>query len=288
MKNVSKQVVRRLRRKLTKSSRAAKVVPFCEQDPTNDEFTELGQKKPKNRILLITQPKAGTYLVAEIVKVAGFHNTNLHLGAHRLQAYDSSFFRTGLFNPRMFDVSIGIDESRKLIRCGELAVSHLTYSDNLAQKLAKFKIIHVKRELRNAFRSWARMLLHSGRSGQEISQLIGNDGIAGFMNVRGRNGIKQALSINNWSSAENVLSLKMEEVLSDPEGAIREVIEHVESDTTESVSRIWERVRTADTLTKSEKYPDLKWTSIEEEVFREIGGPQANRILGYSEQGVDT
>lgn len=283
MKIAKDRLIHKLWRSLIGHAPSIDEKPFCEQQPQSASKHSRGGEDVKNRVLIITQPKAGTYMIAEILRQAGLHHTYLHLGAHRLQAYDSFFLRDGLFNPRKFDVACGIEESRKLVRCGELAVSHLPFSTDLAEKLSGFKIIHIKRELRSAFISWCRMLLYSEKFGPQVSDLIRTENIAGFMRSRGKNRIRNALFINAWSRSENVLSLKMECVISDPGKSIDAMLKHVDCKPSMSATEIWERTGREETLTNSAKHPELKWTAGDEEVFREIGGPDANRRMGYEE-----
>ncbi len=223
-------------------------------------------------------------MVAEIARAAGFHNTYLHLGRRRLQAYDGSYLKEGLLHPRKFDVACRIEESRKLVRRGELAMSHVEYTDELARNFAQFKILSVSRELRTTFVSWARFLLHSERYGPELPTAIRKDGIAGFMRIDGAKKIRNALNIHRWSEAENVLALKMEQIISDPGAMIQAMLVHLDCTPALSPLEIWAQASGADTLTKSLNYPKLEWTEKDELVFRELGGPDANRKLGYEEQ----
>lgn len=263
---------------------APKIKPFCEQDLGQVRARNKKQGGAKSRVLIVTQPKAGTYLVAEIVRLAGFHHSYLHLGMRRLQAYDRNYLREGLSNPRMFDVACGIEESRKLVRFGELAVSHLEYSADLARQLSKFRIIHVKREMRSSFISWSRMLLHSNKFGSNMSDAIRQRGVSAFMDARGLAMIRNAVSINEWSNEENVLSLKMEEMMSDPVGAVDSIIQHVHGDRPSEASGLWAQATSAETLTSSASFPKVSWTAQDESTFRDIGGREANKRLGYDEE----
>lgn len=278
-------VFSKIKQSLARPATSSQVIPFCEEDTTSSRRQDQGDGRAQSRVLVITQPKAGTYMIAEVLRQVGFHHTFLHLGAERLQAYDPDELEEGLFNPRKFDVVCGIEESRKLIRVGELAVSHLAYATTLEQKLRGFKIVHVKRELRSALRSLARMLWHSGRGRPEVTQAIRHNGIAGFIRFRGRHTIDKALSINEWSDCTNVLSLKMENILADPCLSIDAILKHVDHRPQIPALEIWQRVNEAETLTKSPKYPNLEWTERAEKVFIDIGGVEANQVLGYEERG---
>lgn len=285
MRTATDKVIRIIRRNIFGHSAAINEMPFCEVRPKIRDPHDRGGEDVKSRVLVISQPKAGTYMIAEILRQAGFHNTHLHLAPHRLQAYDRFYLEEGISSRQKFDVECGIDESRKLIRLGELAVSHLPFSNDLAEKLSGFQIIHVKRELRSAFVSWSRMLLYTERNGKKVSDIIRTENIAGFMRIRGKKAIRHALSINAWSCCSNVLSLKKERISSNPTKSIDTMMHHVDCKSSLSATEIWELSTGKETLTNSIKYPDLEWTDRDEEVFRDIGGPDANRQLGYEEEG---
>jgi len=254
---------------------------FCDKCPEDIERTD--DEQILDRVLIISQPKAGTYLLAEILQNCEFENTNLHLGLDRLQAYEPKARDAGLQDPRQFDVFCPIEESRNLIRFGQVAVSHFQYSKELAASLSAFKIIHSKRELRSAFRSLARMYLHSDKRGRKFKAAIEQDGISGLMRLRGEEVISEALKINRWAGACNVLSLKMENVLSEPEVVISDLLSHLGIKSSRSAADIWRHSRAAETLTKSSSYPDLIWTGADEKVFSSLGGIEANERLGYVE-----
>ena len=273
-----RRVVAKIGRSLAQTPARKEVTPFCEEVPNLSGRRHRG--KPC-RVLVITQPKAGTYMAAEIFRQAGFHHTFLHLGARGLQAYDGRYLEESLLHPRRFDVACGIEESRKLVRLGEVAVSHIPHTSTLQEQLRGFKIVHIKRELRSMLRSWARMLLHTGKSGQGITELIRTAGIAGYVRHHGEKRIKNALAINEWSKCPNVFSIKMEQVLAEPRESIIAMLNHVDYNPGTEVLEIWERVKRAETLTKSSEFPGLRWTEKEETEFREIGGPEANKKLGY-------
>jgi len=257
----------------------------CEQrfcDVPLSRLPETSCQQSLNRVLVITQPKAGTYLVAQILKESGFEHTHLHLGRDRLQAYDPHFLHTSMQNPSLFNVFCPIQESRNLIRFGQVAVSHICYEPHLAEAFSNFRIIHVKRELSSSIRSLARMYLHSDAKGRKFKDAISKDGVSGLLRLRGRRTISEALEINKWSEQENVISLKIEDIKSSPEQAIDAILNHVHHQPERSAQTIWNQAVSAGTLTKAAHFPELDWTEEDEAAFMEIGGHEANRALGYA------
>ena len=131
--------------------------------------------------------------------------------------------------------------------------------------------------------SLSRMLLHSERSRQTIVEAVKREHASGFMKLRGKHVIDTAVSINNWSAYRNVLSWKMESMFEHPEEFIGALLEHVDTVPSVSANEIWMGALGSNTLTKSDQYPDLDWTDSDEQVFHQLGGPQANEQLGYEE-----
>ena len=51
------------------------------------------------------------------------------------------------------------------------------------------------------------------------------------------------------------------------------------------LDKLYEHSLAKSTITKSDKFINLTWTDKEEKLFREIGGIEANEILGYDPDG---
>lgn len=110
---------------------------------------------------------------------------------------------------------------------------------------------------------------------------IREENIAGFMKLHGSNTIKNALRISGWSLEDNVLSMKMEQILAEPVESVEAILAHVRFTSQRPAAEIWAAAKSADTLTKSRTYPGLEWVDEDEKVFRALGGVQANQRLGY-------
>lgn len=279
LKSISKNLIQRLGYEFNRVRPLPDVQKFCDFRP--DELYADRGRHPTNRVLVITQPKAGTYLMAEILKQAGLEHTYLHLGQHRLQAYEPRCLERGIEEPFLFDVRCPISESRNLIRFGQVGVSHIPFESHVSAMLSGFKIIHVKRELRSSLISRARMYLHSKSRGMRYKSAIETHGASGLIKLGGKNVISEALAINDWATQENVLSIKMEDMFARPERTIEAVIAHIKVPLEESALSVWQRATAAATLTKAEQFPTMDWTEDDEFLFRKIGGNKANRALGY-------
>lgn len=232
------------------------------------------------RVIVNTTPKAGTYLFASIVEELGFHHSHLHLGDEKLQAYDRNLLDEGLRNPRLFDVHLPLSESRNLVRSGELAVGHLAYSPEREREFSQFKMILVMREVRASLISFARMLAFSGKSGSEIATKIKREGVAPFLELRGKARLQQIEKIVAWRDCPQVCLLKFEDLAENPSAVVEKIAKFLNLSGIEPNS-VYEKACNKATLTKGEKYPQVIWDDRAERLFTELGGRELNSKLGY-------
>ena len=237
------------------------------------------------RVLLATQPKAGTYLLSAVVAELGFHQTYFHIARRRMQAYDRTMLEAGAASPRNFDVEIPLRQSLKLIRHGEFAASHLTPRREVLRLVGHdFAVIACVRELRSSLISYARFAASTGRKGEATARKIREEGAAPFIRKFGKRLIDRAQSIAAWGQQENAILLQFEDLKTDPQkgaGRIADFLGVTDRDPAE----VLETARSGQSLTKSDSFVSLEWTEAEEAAFRHIGGPEANAALGYPAQG---
>ena len=234
------------------------------------------------RVLISTMPKSGTYLLSEIVKELGFHQTYYHLCRHKLQSYEPTLLEQGRLHPRDFDVFLPIEQSNRLIRSGEFAASHLEPDVLVCECFSDFKVVSCIRELRSALRSYARFVVESaGRDGtRKIRQqkIIETHGFAGWIETIGPENLQKAKKIFSWKDRSNAILVRMEDLLRCPELVIRNIADHLNEDVTID----FDVVKGRDTLTKSTNLSaDLNWDDDAEAAFRKIGGIEVNQLLGY-------
>lgn len=243
--------------------------------PTSDPATTLPP-----RVLLATQRKAGTYLLAEILAELGLHHSHLHLYRQKLQAYDPHMLDMGLSDPRRFDVRVPLRESLKLIRHGEFGLSHLRPSRRNVRMTQDFRVVGCVRDLRASLMSWSRFVATSGRKGGDLAEAIRARGPVAFLERLGRREIRQARDFRNWQKRPNAIVLKFEDLMNTPETAIGQVADFLGLQVQDPAA-VLTRAKARPTLTRSEGYIDLEWGEAEEALFRKLGGPRANRALGY-------
>ena len=158
------------------------------------------------RVILATQPKAGTYLYSSLLAGLGFEQTYFHLSNDKMQAYDKNTPNLNTNQPRIFDCYIPLVESRRLVRSGQFAVSHLVPTGNVADLLEEFKIIAINRELRAGITSFAKFIISTGRgdNSPDLRDRILNEGIAAFLERKGASYIKKAIMISKWKIYKNI------------------------------------------------------------------------------------
>jgi hypothetical protein len=114
-------------------------------------------------LIVISLPKAGTYLMAELLKALGYRATGWHLGAKGCTDYTGADFRVARRNPAAYTRNGTPSEFLSQVRPGEFAVGHLPCNDELLQATARFQRLYLTRDLRTALVSYMRFLADTGR-----------------------------------------------------------------------------------------------------------------------------
>lgn len=232
------------------------------------------------RVSIITQPKAGTYLYAEIVRRLGFQHTFLHLQESKLIAFDRNFLAEGLQAEALFHANIPLPESVKLVRTGELCVSHILHSPQNARVFRNFRVLAIRRELRSALTSMARMAASAPNRFSNAQAALLHEGLVGFIRVEGASRIAQALEIANWDKEENCLTLRNEDLWLNAEVEISKIASWLDVKCG-NPTQLFEEAKNTPTLTESSTFSKLAWDDAAEQQFLQLGGGDANRTLGY-------
>lgn len=118
------------------------------------------------RVLIISQPKAGTYLCGSFLKSLGLHHTYIHLAEDNYTHYDPANLEQGRQSPHEYKKNKPLNLSLKMIKNNSFAMCHIncTYQNiNLTQD---FKRIILTRDYQDANKSWKRWVTESGRPGR--------------------------------------------------------------------------------------------------------------------------
>ncbi len=149
------------------------------------------------KTIIISQPKAGTYLLSEVLKNCGLTQSYLHLGLKSYTRYHQDRILEGRHHPEKFRTMVSLDKSVSLVGPGEFAASHLECSSYTKQCLVDFKKVILTRDSLELRESWNRF--YNGeirplrkfdpvKSGK-IFDWYGNDNLFGlsFADLTGKN-----------------------------------------------------------------------------------------------------
>lgn len=245
-----------------------------------------------HRVIVVSIPKSGTYLVAELLTALGYHSTGMHLAETAYTDYSGSQLDDARRDPGRFTRSEPLSASLTRIQPGEFAVGHLPFNAEVVEATALFKRLFVTRDLRWALISYMRFMHSTGRLGAQnlawypIVDLrkrcyVFLQTTAPYLLRRFYQGMA------GWSQLADVLPVRFEDVVSQGELATRAV---------ESIARFLDLANcdaprvlraslAAETITKSEGLTQLDdyWSREAERTFIAIGGPELNARLGCAQ-----
>jgi hypothetical protein len=236
-------------------------------------------------VIVVSIPKAGTYLVSEILRNLGFDRTWMHLsrsGRHFMR-YDPQRLEEGRQHPDRFKVEMPLAESLALIGDGAFAVSHLPRTPVNERLLDRFRIVFVQRDLRRCLVSRLRVWLSTDR-GRPFAGTAWyrhpdrREKMRLMLGARGADLLDEIRSIARWRSFPGVVTLSYERIVAgDLPGLL--------GAEAPAVAAAADRALRARTLTRSgptERFEDY-WGPEAEAVFAGLGGLDLNRALGYEQ-----
>lgn len=234
------------------------------------------------KVLIASQRKAGTYLYGEILQNLGLEMTHLHLERNKLQAYDPFLLQEGRDEPRRFDCRIPLEDSRKLVRHGQFAVSHLIPNDGIANLLTSFKIIAPIRELRAATISFCRWILSTGPGRYpDIKAILQSGGLPEFLNTVGEKYFALAVSIKGWAAHGNAMVVRYEDLKANTEDQLGSIAKFIGLKAGNDLEKTFRNSLNSNSLTKSTGFRHIQWCDESEKIFQNINGIESNEILGY-------
>lgn len=242
-----------------------------------------------HRVVVVSIPKSGTYLVAELLKALGYRSTGMHLAETAYTDYTGSRLEDARRDPGRFTRSEPLPAALTRIGPGEFAVGHLPFKAEVVEATAPFKRLFVTRDLRWALISYMRFMHSTGRLGAKhlawypIADLRKRCYV--FLQTTAPYLLKRFYEgLAGWSQLTDVLPVRFEDVVSQGPRATR---------TVESIARFLDLPHcdassvlraslAAETITKSEGLTQLDdyWSREAERTFIAIGGPELNARLG--------
>ncbi|HEV8067163.1 MAG TPA: sulfotransferase domain-containing protein [Planctomycetaceae bacterium] len=249
---------------------------------------------PDHRVIVVSIPKSGTYLAAELLKALGYQWTGMHLAETAYTDYTGSALEEARQDPGRFVRSEPLSVSLTHIQPGQFAVGHLPFKDDVVQATGPFKRLYLTRDLRLALISYMRFMHTTGRLGAKhlawysIPDLRKRCYV--FLQTSAPYMLKRFYEgMVGWSNLDDTLPVRFEDLTNDAERATR-VIESVakflgtpscDAQSILRASLATETITKSDGLTRLDDY----WSSQSEKCFIEIGGADLNARLGCSPAG---
>lgn len=117
------------------------------------------------RTLIISQPKSGTYLCANLLQEFGIKFSGYHLNQDTYQRYDLGNLHAGIVNPLAYTFTEHICKSIGRINNNYFAVTHLNHTNELFNLFRPFKKIIITRAQPEIIESYERFKQVRGGKG---------------------------------------------------------------------------------------------------------------------------
>ncbi|MCD4726693.1 MAG: sulfotransferase domain-containing protein [Pirellulales bacterium] len=253
-------------------------------------------------MMVCSMPKAGTYFIAEALRLLGCEPTHLHLDHNVVWDYRQRTIKEIRADSFRYMVEMPLEQSLCLVRPGQFAVGHIECCSEAKRQLRGFKKILVYRDLRDALISQMRFLKDTNCGGPTMDAWKdlpeGPMQMAGFFRDEANVGYMFAKfrGMAVWLHEPDVLHLSFE-VLYGDQGreaqslAIEKLCEFLDTPTPPDESDdvmatlIGRPTRTWSGQRSSRK---VYWNDNIENMFRAAGGHETNASLGYRQRGIST
>lgn len=245
-------------------------------------------------VLICSIPKAGTYLLSDILQALGFCKTHFHISKNEYSDYSFGSREEHRKAPEKFRVVASYQDVLSSLRPGIHAVSHLPCEEETQAVCRRnaVKVLFLARDLRDCAISYMRFLADTGRDGSWQSEWMqtedGPRRLIRFLETY-HWFFAAAKPITSWQSCPIASTIRFESLLGDygtaaQHQAIEQICTHVElgalpldtnsllSSTLHTPTLTWSGQRTQ---------RSLYWSDAAEKRFVELGGDVLNRHLGY-------
>ncbi len=242
-----------------------------------------------HRVLVVSIPKAGTYLVAECLKALGYRWTGVHLAESAYTDYSGSALEDARRDPGRFARSEPLSVALERIHAGDFAVGHLPFKDEIIEATRPFKRLFLTRDLRAALVSYMRFMHSTGRLGAAQLPWYALPDLRQrclvFLQTTAPYLLKRFYApMVGWSKLHDTLQVRFEDLMGDAERAtsvIDSVAAFLDVQTCDAQS-VLRASLLSETITKSDGLTQLDdyWSPEAERRFLEIGGGELNARLG--------
>jgi hypothetical protein len=243
------------------------------------------------RVVIISIPKSGTYLVAEFLKKIGLYDTGIHLHDFGFTDYREKTIEEMVSNYRDFAKLFPLNKSINLLRPGNFAVGHISHNEENENLFKNVNKIFMIREIRVTMVSMMRWLSRPGR-GEDVQWKKINDNrekCLTFLKEDGRNLIDYFKSVAGWLHNKDVLTIRFEDLVNEVDyfsNYAHQISKKAGIDNTlKESNEIFYSLLGQQTKTWSGKTTNIEeyWSNEAEEIFKSIGGQELNYFLGYFE-----
>ena len=251
-------------------------------------------------VCLITQPKAGTYLVARLLETLGLVNTGVHVDRAGFTDYRRKTISEMRSDYLKFDTRIPIEVSAWLTACGQFIVGHLEHGPDSVSATHHLRRILLVRDARDAMVSFMRFQTLPGRG--ETTQKTwmtlpqGPDRLMAFLDQWGGDLIRQTHGVLGWMNDPDILLVRFEVLMGDAgPSAQRQALESIARHVGVGPSRDVVSLFLHDVVGKPTKtysgarsFATRYWNDQVERHFVRLGGGDLQHALGYPEVWHDT
>jgi hypothetical protein len=249
-----------------------------------------------HRVLVCSVPKAGTYLVGELLRRLGVVPTGLHLSANGLTDYRFATRDEARREYSRFNHPVPLARALPLVRPGQYAVGHLECTPAVRAHLSGFKVVFIYRDLRDAFVSWLRFHRDTGRE-DHLNWIWAEhpdprEQLVLFLRAMGETFFETCGWLLPWYSDPAAFPVRFETLHGDDgpaarERACRELAAFLDHPDPAGAPAVLPGLLTAQTLTSSgaRTRRDEYWSAAAEELFLRFGGRELNETLGYGSTG---
>jgi hypothetical protein len=245
--------------------------------------------------IVLSMPKAGTYLVAKILESLGLVDLEIHLGETALSDYRGRSNSEKLERDRELARNIPLRTSAKMVLPGQFAVGHIPCTPEARFQLETFVRIVCLRDLRHALVSLMRfehrrlladpLRAPDRRDWAQAPQ--GPERMRGFLAADGRWLLDLSRAAFAWTRDTDSVLCRFEDLLGDhgAEAQLRALARIASAVGVDDLAgpRVLDKVLGAETLTYSGRRSKLEgvWDEAVEHDFRDMGGREVNALLGY-------
>lgn len=236
-------------------------------------------------LAIITVPKAGTYLMSEVAKLAGWHQTYWHAREDSFEDYSAGEMEDRRHRPQQFRQPLPLSEMVPQVPPHAFFVGHIPCNPATVQTLAGCRKILLVRELRAALVSRMRFerRLRRSKHFDAVWRVEGDQAqMTAFLHRDGASLLQAIFNILPWERQPGVLTVRFEDLLA-PTAALGRDLGALLGEAGPLPEAMFRQALAADTLTKSPEGPvfDAYWSPEAEAEFQRIGGVLLNQAFGY-------